>query len=49
MKDPEFVIDREEEGSRAPSVALTGWETVVFVVTDEETGAGGDDGAEPRG
>jgi hypothetical protein len=36
---PDFVTDREEEGRLALSshvVLLTGWETVVFQLDDEE-------------
>lgn len=33
--DVDFIVE-SEEAVRLPPVELTGWETVVFVVEDEE-------------
>ncbi len=36
MQELEFIVDGEEEGKESRSVMPTGWETVIFVVADEE-------------
>ena len=36
FSDLEFIQERVEDERELPPVELTGWETIVFVVEDEE-------------